>query len=550
MFDNLLLGTSLFSIAAAGTAGWVLYRKTATLKQRLEAEIDARIAVEAKLARYADIMDTEAEVERLIASAREKANSGLQQAREEAAHLLEAARHQSDALVRSAEVVQQEAKSILSTSQLESQIIIEAARSSAEGITLRAREEAKAIITGAESRAAEVLQALTRAEALRREVEALEAKIKGYGNAHVIPGRSLLDDLAAEYDHTQVGRELKELRTRIRSYTEKGMAATCDYVEYVRRTTAINFITDAFNGKVEDIVTRVKVDNYGVLKREIEDAFVLVNRNGRAFRDARIEPNYLEMRLEELRLATVIKELKEKEREEQRIIKERIREEERARREYEAAIKQAVRDEEVIRKALEKARKEAEAASESQRAVFEERLRDLEAKLQEAEARNQRALSMAQQTKSGHIYVISNIGSFGEDIFKIGMTRRLEPLDRIKELGDASVPFEFDVHAMIYSEDAPRLENELHKIFIEAQVNKVNSRKEFFKLSLTDLRQQLYQLGHTEVHWTMIAEARQYRETLAIEERFAKDPDARSKWIREHRKLEDIMAYDEEVVAE
>lgn len=550
MFDNLLLGTSLFAIAVAGTASWVVYRKSTTLKHRLQAEIEARAAVEGKLARYADIIDTEAEVERLIASAREKANSGLQQAREEAAQLLEAARHQSDTLVRSAEVVQQEAKSTLSTSQVEAQIIIEAARSSAEGVTSRAREEAKAIITGAEIRAAEVLQALTRAEALRREVEALEAKIKGYGNAHVIPGRSLLDDLAVEYDHTQAGRELKDLRARIRSHTAKGIAATCDYVEQVRRTTAINFITDAFNGKVEDILSRVKVDNYGILKREIEDAFVLVNRNGRAFRDARIEPNYLEMRLEELRLATVIKELKEKEREEQRVIKDRIREEERARREYEAAIKQAARDEEVIRKALEKARKEAEAASESQRALFEERLRDLEAKLQETEARNQRALSMAQQTRSGHIYVISNIGSFGEDIFKIGMTRRLEPLDRIKELGDASVPFEFDVHAMIYSEDAPRLENELHKIFIEAQVNKVNPRKEFFKLSLTDLRQQLYQLGHTEVHWTMIAEARQYRETLAIEERFAKDPDARSKWIREHRKLEDTMTHDEEVMAE
>jgi hypothetical protein len=128
---------------------------------------------------------------------------------------------------------------------------------------------------------------------------------------------------------------------------------------------------------------------------------------------------------------------------------------------------------------------------------------------------------MAQQTRSGHIYVISNIGSFGEDIFKIGMTRRLEPLDRIKELGDASVPFEFDVHAMIYSEDAPRLENELHKIFIEVQVNKLKPRENFFKLSLRDSRQPLYQLDHMEVHWTMIAEARQYREILAIEERLA-----------------------------
>jgi hypothetical protein len=96
-----------------------------------------------------------------------------------------------------------------------------------------------------------------------------------------------------------------------------------------------------------------------------------------------------------------------------------------------------------------------------------------------------------------------------------------------------------------------RLENELHKIFIEAQVRKVNLRKEFFKLSLTDLHPQLYLLGHTELQWTMmIAEARQYRETLAIEERLAQDPEARSRWIREHWTLEDIMTHDEEISAD
>lgn len=84
---------------------------------------------------------------------------------------------------------------------------------------------------------------------------------------------------------------------------------------------------------------------------------------------------------------------------------------------------------------------------------------------------------MAQQTRTGHVYVISNIGSFGEHVFKIGMTRRLEPKDRVRELGDASVPFEFDIHAMIFSDDAPTLKRALHRHFLKQQVNKVNPRK-------------------------------------------------------------------------
>ncbi|MFA0544491.1 GIY-YIG nuclease family protein, partial [Vibrio sp. 10N.222.52.B7] len=105
------------------------------------------------------------------------------------------------------------------------------------------------------------------------------------------------------------------------------------------------------------------------------------------------------------------------------------------------ARKEAEKEEKMLQKALEKARSELGQASEEQRAVFEAQLAELESKLQEAEEKGQRALSMAQQTRRGHVYVISNVGSFGEEVFKIGMTRRLEPMDRVKELGDASVPF-------------------------------------------------------------------------------------------------------------
>jgi hypothetical protein len=140
--------------------------------------------------------------------------------------------------------------------------------------------------------------------------------------------------------------------------------------------------------------------------------------------------------------------------------------------------------------------------------------------LAEAEAKNLRAKSMAEQTRSGSVYVISNVGSFGDGILKIGMTRRLEPMDRIYELGDASVPFEFDVHAMITTDDAPGLERALHNHFEDRRVNRVNLRKEFFRVSVLELRELVAAKG-LQAAFTMAAEAREYRESLAIAQRSA-----------------------------
>jgi hypothetical protein len=142
---------------------------------------------------------------------------------------------------------------------------------------------------------------------------------------------------------------------------------------------------------------------------------------------------------------------------------------------------------------------------------------------------------MAQQTRSGHVYIISNIGAFGEEVFKIGMTRRLEPLDRVKELGDASVPFAFDVHGMIYSDDAPTLERLLHEQFDDLRINKVNYRKEFFRVPLDRVRAFAEEKGF-QTTFTMVAEARDYRETQALEKM---TPDERQKY---HLNLQEDMA--------
>ena len=203
----------------------------------------------------------------------------------------------------------------------------------------------------------------------------------------------------------------------------------------------------------------------------------------------------------------------------------------------ERAICEAAVEEELLRKAMEKAQQQIQLATAEQKTKYEQQLRDLTAKLKEAEEKNQRAISMAQQTRRGHVYIISNIGSFGENVFKIGLTRRLIPQDRIDELGDSSVPFEFDIHALIFSEDAPALETQLHKHFVLNQVNKVNHRKEFFRVDLAHIRKEIEQLGLTTT-WTMAAAAEDYRDTLAIEAKIKDNPELRRAWIKRQLELE------------
>jgi hypothetical protein len=196
------------------------------------------------------------------------------------------------------------------------------------------------------------------------------------------------------------------------------------------------------------------------------------------------------------------------EREEQARIKAQIREEQRLEKEIERELQQLERERAAINAALEKAL--AQAVDEHSEEV--ERLR---ARLAEAEEKSQRAMSRAQMTKSGHVYVISNVGAFGEGVFKIGMTRRLVPDERVRELGGASVPFPFDVHMMISSDDAPKLENALHRAFHRARINKMNPRKEFFKTDL-DVVRKIVEQNHGQVEYVADAEALEYRQTLAM----------------------------------
>jgi hypothetical protein len=153
-------------------------------------------------------------------------------------------------------------------------------------------------------------------------------------------------------------------------------------------------------------------------------------------------------------------------------------------------------------------------AQDAEREVMLARIQELEANLAAAHDRKERAIAQAQLTKVGHVYVISNVGAFGEGVLKIGLTRRLEPEERVRELGDASVPFPFDIHALLYSENAPELETKLHNHFWDRRVNWANNRKEFFRVSLEEVTAAVRECG-LSAEVLALPEAKEYRQTVA-----------------------------------
>lgn len=288
----------------------------------------------------------------------------------------------------------------------------------------------------------------------------------------------------------------------------KGKATTKKYIKLILR---------AFNGECNALISKVKWNNVNQMKERIHKSYDTLNKLGDGY-SVRISYEYLELKIKEITLEYEFQLKRQEEKEEMRAIQEELREEEKARREFEQAQRQAEKEEETYQKALLKARKEIEKATGELQEELKSKILILEQELLLAQEKKERALSMAQQTKRGHVYIISNIGSFGENVYKIGMTRRLEPMDRVKELGDASVPFQFDVHAMIYSDEARTLENELHKAFTNKKVNMLNYRKEFFNVSLEEIEKKIDELGF-EAEFTILPEAMQYRETLALLEK-------------------------------
>ena len=420
---------------------------------------------------------------------------------------------------------------------------------------------------------------------LKSLVIAERNRVEGWQDQYILPVHELLDSLADHVGWAEAGQKLKEAREASRIMVKERKAVTCTWGNIEYQKDAIRLMLEAFDSQVDLALDKVKgEENVGKVIQEIKDIAESLNDYAYRCMRAEITEDYIDCRLEEAKWGCLSYELRQREREEQREKVAQLREQEKVEREIEKARRDAEKEEEITRRALLKAQaeelqrekdrqqdyerklkameremKEAAAkdederktqeeairlqmaklleqrdqASAEERSKFEATRRELELRIQEAEDKNKRALSMAQQTKRGYVYIISNHGSFGEGVLKIGMTRRLDPMDRVWELGDASVPFEFDVHALISSDDAPGLESKLHNEMAVARINKVNLRKEFFRLTVADVRSAIDTLG-VKAEWTMAAKAQEYRESLALDESFKKDPEARRRWLAEY----------------
>ena len=236
-------------------------------------------------------------------------------------------------------------------------------------------------------------------------------------------------------------------------------------------------ILRAFNNECEAIIDKVKFNNVeSIRKRIIKSCDDLNKLNSKM--QISIAPAYLDLKLQEMNLCYEYTLKKQEEKEEQKRIRAEQREIQKLQKEIEEARRKSEKERIHYRNELHRLEIQMQSANEIERAILEERHLEMQQQLNNIEEEIRKIDYREANQRAGYVYIISNIGSFGENIYKIGMTRRLDPMDRVDELGDASVPFVFDVHAMIFSNDAPALESALHRAFDDRKVNMINTRRE------------------------------------------------------------------------
>lgn len=269
----------------------------------------------------------------------------------------------------------------------------------------------------------------------------------------------------------------------------------------------------AFNVECDDIVSKVKISNLDKSVERIYKISEQISKLGKTM-SISITSNYKKLKIDEVKLALDFQQKKQEEKEKLKELRAQEREEAKALKEIEEEKKRLTKEQKHYENALKTLLAQIEKNGETEELIekrnqIEEQLKEIENSIVDVDYR-------VANRKAGYVYIISNIGAFGENIYKIGMTRRLDPQDRVDELGDASVPFDFDIHALIFSEDAPALENALHKAFEKNKLNKINHRREFFNVSLGEIKEEVRKNFDKTVEWIDFAEAEQYRQSLLI----------------------------------
>ncbi len=287
----------------------------------------------------------------------------------------------------------------------------------------------------------------------------------------------------------------------------EGARMIADYTKLILRS---------FNNECDTSISGVKFSNLDATEKRIRKAFATLNALAKRL-EISLTDSYLALKIEELYLYHEYQVKKQEEKEEQKLIREQLREEAKAQRDIEELKAKLVKEQRHFAKALTTVGEQLQrASSEAERALLQQEQAIIQGKLAELDVVDADIQNRERNTRAGYVYVISNLGAFGENVYKIGVTRRLDPQDRIDELGDASVPFSFDVHALIFSDDAPALENALHRAFEHRRLNRVNRRREFFHVSLDEVAGVLRQHFNKPVELTLLADATEYRQSLLL----------------------------------
>lgn len=282
------------------------------------------------------------------------------------------------------------------------------------------------------------------------------------------------------------------------------------------RKDALKLALRAFNSESEYCVDNVKFNNIEKMEERIRKSFETCNKLlknvGAWWKDV-----VLEDKLQELYLAHEYQMKRQEEKESARQAREDQREQEKLEREIREARAKIDKERRHFTSALQKLQLRLVAAVDRQeRDELQTRINEVASQNSKLDEEEKLLDYREQNARAGYVYVISNIGAFGEGIYKIGMTRRLEPMERVDELGDASVPFRFDVHALVFSDNAPALEAKLHAHFAVGRLNKVNGRKEFFRADLKELEAVIRANYDAVVEVVHAAPAEQYRESLRL----------------------------------
>lgn len=280
---------------------------------------------------------------------------------------------------------------------------------------------------------------------------------------------------------------------------------------------SIRQILRNFNSDCENIMSNIGIKNIDLVRNRIQKSYETLNKMY-AFDGISLSEKLLSLKLDQATLLYTYELKRQQEKEIQQAIKEQMMEEARAEREIQEQKKKIEKDLQQHMSEIKRIMKYMQSSQiDAERQLYLDKIKELEAKVKSLESDKETVIEREANAKAGFVYIISNIGSFGEDIYKIGMTRRLEPMDRIRELSSASVPFEFDVHAMIFSSDAPAVETMLHKHFEKYAVNKVNPRKEFYRINIDEIEKVVLKEYNNTVQFTKVPLATEYRQSIAIQ---------------------------------